>query len=95
MDFVIASNVVQEVNSEEVVSGLDVVLRSDSVTRKILSEIQLKEADVVIQPALCSVNWWDFAASKDCMTLGMRETSAKISEINRKVRRRRLKIIAG
>ncbi len=90
--FVIASNIQQEYNQGEVTNGLDVVLRSNTSSRKALSDLQLKYADILIQPDTCNIHWWDFGAATDCMDLGEKQTAALIPEIRKKIRRARIKI---
>jgi NTE family protein len=88
--FVIAVDIQHEVRSNDIINGLDVVIRSNMAARMALTRLQASQADVVIQPDICHINWWDFGASTSCIILGQDETSRKIEEIKRKIQRKKI-----
>ena len=55
-------------------SGLDIVLRADAVTRIYLNEILVRDADIVIHPAVGDTHWADFSNPKKLYKQG--ETAA-------------------
>jgi len=73
-DIVIAVEVSSEVSTFEEKSGLDIVLRADAVTRIYLNEILVRDADIVIHPAVGDTHWADFSNPKDLFKQG--ETAA-------------------
>jgi len=73
-DIVIAVDVSSDVALFEEKSGLDIVLRADAVTRIYLNEILVRNADVVIHPAVGGTHWADFSNPKEMFKLG--ETAA-------------------
>ncbi len=90
--FVIAVNIDQKIMDEpEPSTGLEVVLRSNIATRNVLSDLQLKGADVVIQPDICDISWWDFNNSKSCTIKGRESTAEQINQIKRKILAARIK----
>ncbi len=89
--FVIASDIQHEINQGDVTSGLDVVIRSNTATRKILSRTQLKTADIAVQPDTCDINWWDFESAGECLVLGQNQTRDMAKKIKRKIRIKKLK----
>ncbi len=73
-DIVIAVDVSSEVAKFENKFGLDVVLRSDAVTRIYLNQILIQEADVVLHPAVGQRHWADFSNPAELYRQG--ETAA-------------------
>ncbi len=90
-DFIIAVDIQRENEEGELSNGLDVALRSNVITRKVLSDLQLRGADVIIQPDVCHINWWDFANSGQCLVLGKDRTTDQMAEIKRKLRRAKIR----
>ncbi len=89
--FVIAIIIQQEIKDETLSSGLDVVIKSNAAAREVLSVSQLKNADVVIEPDVCDINWWDFSNSGVCMVLGKERTADTIKEIKSKLKKKKIK----
>ena len=89
--FTIAVDIQHEVRSNEFINGLDVVIRSNMAARMALTRLQAQQADVVIQPDICHINWWDFGASTSCIVLGQDETARKMEEIKSKIQRQKVK----
>jgi len=73
-DIVIAVDVSSDVATFEDKSGLDIVLRADAVSRIYLNEILVRDADVVIHPAVGDTHWADFSKPKEMYKKG--ETAA-------------------
>jgi NTE family protein len=48
----------------------DVMYRAGEITANTLEEVQLKDADVVIRPALGEMHWSDFSRAKDLAATG-------------------------
>lgn len=91
-DFIVASNIRIDFNNSEIANGLDVVIRSNNATRHILSELDLASADIVVEPEVCIVNWWDFASARDCLGLGAKKAAEDLAGIGGKIWRKRLKL---
>ncbi len=90
--YVIAVDIQQGIKEEpESMSGLDIVIRSHMATRKALSDIQLAQADIVIQPDTCEINWWDFEESETCLLKGKSQTADQIKDIKQQLRNAKLK----
>jgi NTE family protein len=73
-DIVIAVDVSSEIGRFEDKFGLDVVMRADAVTRVYLNQLLIREADVVIHPAVGAVHWADFSNPRELFRQG--ETAA-------------------
>jgi NTE family protein len=73
-DIVIAVDVSSDVATFEDKSGLDIVLRADAVSRIYLNEILVRDADIVIHPAVGDTHWADFSNTKEMYKQG--ETAA-------------------
>ncbi len=73
-DVVIAVDVSSDVEPFDDKSGLDIVLRADAVSRIYLNQILVREADIVIHPAVGSTHWADFSNPRNLIEQG--ETAA-------------------
>jgi NTE family protein len=91
-DFAIAVDVAEGVNeSVDFETGLDIVLRTNDITQHSLSQLQLKEADIIIRPNLVGIRWSDFHRLEDSLRAGEDATKEKADEIRSLIRRRKLK----
>ncbi len=70
-DFVIAVDIPAFVNVEsEFKTGLDMILRSDTIARLRLNRYVLDGADFVISPEVASYHWADFREAQNCHDAG-------------------------
>jgi len=72
-------------------NGLDIALRAGDITRKVLSDLQLKKADVVLRPKIGNIHWADFWKMEDALKEGEAAAREKIEEIRRAMRKKRMK----
>lgn len=68
---------------ESLDSGLDVVLRADEAARYLLSQLQLKQADLVICPSTALTHWADFNSAEEIINKGRYATLEKIADIEK------------
>ena len=81
-DVVIAVEVNPDVPPfEETGNGLDIVFRSDTITRFILSRERLTAADVVLIPRNGIQHWADFSQMEQAIASGRRAAEEKIEQI--------------
>lgn len=91
-DLTIAVDVAEGLNeSLDFDTGLDIVLRSYDITQNSLSQLQLKEADIVIRPALGEISWADFHRFEECLKAGEEATEERLDEIRSLARRKKIK----
>lgn len=91
-DFAVAVDVAEGVNeSMDFETGLDIVLRTNDITQHSLSQMQLKEADIIIRPDLAGIRWSDFHRLEDCLKAGEDAAGKKADEIRSLIRRRKMK----
>jgi NTE family protein len=91
-DFAVAVDVAEGVNeSMDFETGLDIVLRTNDITQHSLSQMQLKEADIIIRPDLAGIRWSDFHRLEDCLKAGEDAAMEKADEIRSLIRRRKMK----
>ncbi len=64
-------------------SGLDVVFRADEATRYRLSQLQLKQADMVICPPVGLNHWADFSQAEEIINKGLYATLEKMPAIKK------------
>jgi NTE family protein len=93
-DLVIAVDVAEVLDeTEDYSTGLGIVMRTNDISRFALSQMQLKEADVVITPDVSGIHWTDFGHLDDCLRAGERATREKLDEIRRLLQKKKLKNI--
>ncbi|MHB8483248.1 MAG: patatin-like phospholipase family protein [Nitrospiria bacterium] len=71
--------------------GIEIVLRSSDMTRNVLSEIQLRQADVVIRPAVGHIHWAEFHRGLECYQAGETAARMMVETIKREIRNKRLR----
>jgi len=72
-------------------TGLDIVLRTYDITQGSLSQLQLKEADIVIRPSLEGIRWADFHRFEECLKAGEEAAEERLDEIRSLTRRKKIK----
>ena len=70
-------------------TGLDMILRSNTVARQRLNQYVCAKADFVIRPRVTEFHWADFAAGDACRTRGYTATRDVLPELLRLLRWRR------
>jgi NTE family protein len=90
-DIVIAVDVNREITEfEPPTCALDIVFRSDDISRYALAKLQLLEADFVLRPRVRNVHWADFRQVDEAIFAGRDVVCYHINEIRRVVMARRL-----
>jgi len=93
-DLVIGVDVAEGLDeTEDFATGLGIVMRTNDITRWALSQLQLKDADVVIRPDVSAVHWSDFGHLDECLEAGEKAARAKLDEIRSLIKRKKLKKI--
>jgi len=91
-DFIIAVDTSEdEVAVRSFGNGLDIVLRAGDITRKALSDLQLKQADVILRPKIGNIHWSDFWKMEDALKEGEAAAREKVEEIRRAIRKKRMR----
>ncbi len=89
-DFVIAVDVSRELaDFEEPGNGLEIVFRSDAVTRHALAVERMKNADLILSPAVRQIHWADFTQAEEAIQKGREAVRENIAELRRRLRRRK------
>jgi NTE family protein len=79
--YVVAVDVSMKVKRETSFSnGLEIILRSDSISQERLKKIDLKKADVIITPAVHAVHWANFGRIGFCIEKGEMATHKALKE---------------
>ena len=68
-------------------TGLDVILRSNTIARQRLNNFVLATADLVIRPEVENYHWADFRAGDQCRARGMEAAQAAIPELRASIQR--------
>lgn len=91
-DLVIGVDVAEGLEgTEDLSTGLGIVLRANEISRFILSQWQLKESDVVISPDVSFIHWSDFGHLDECLEAGEHAAREKLDEIKSLVKRKKIK----
>ncbi len=77
-----------ETDKAEYRTGMDMILRSDTIARVRLNEYVLATADVVIRPDVHDFHWADFRRADDCRRAGRAAAEAAMPELRRAIARR-------
>ena len=64
-------------------TGLDMILRSNTIARQRLNQFVCASADFVIQPAVTEFHWADFGAGEACRARGYAATRAALPELEK------------
>jgi NTE family protein len=71
-EFVIAVDVgTEELTEGGTSTGLDIVLRSASISRDALTRMELARANLVIRPDVADIDWFDFHRAEETMARGV------------------------
>jgi len=93
-DLVIGVDVAEGLDeTEDFATGLGIAMRTNDITRWALSQLQLKDADVVISPDVSAVHWSDFGHLDECLEAGEKAARATLDEIRSLIKRKKLKKI--
>jgi len=78
---VIAVDVSPGIKEEECSTGLEVILRADTIAQNRLRLIDLSMADIVISPRITAVHWANFSRVRYCVRRGELATRASLDKI--------------
>ncbi|MEN8006397.1 MAG: patatin-like phospholipase family protein [Candidatus Krumholzibacteriota bacterium] len=70
-------------------TGLDMILRSNTIARQRLNKIICAQADFVIRPEVTEFHWADFSAGDACRARGYEAGLAAVGELEKLLRWRR------
>jgi NTE family protein len=79
--YVVASDVSLRLNREiSLKNGLEIILRSDSISQERLKHFDLRMADLVISPDVQAVHWANFGKIKLCVKRGQQAAEQALRE---------------
>lgn len=88
-NFVIGVNIPEIVRQEtKFTSGVEVILRADTLTREKLNRFMLEKCDVVITPEVRTIHWANFGKLDECVQKGYEAVQSKIDDIKEKIDKR-------
>jgi len=86
-DIVIASNITQDVVGKDDGSVVDIIMQSITIMMGRMAAEQVRDADVVVVPAIGDVGTMDFEQKKRCMQAGIEATLAEVPAIQQAISR--------
>lgn len=87
-DLVIAINVSHELPKlPEFKRALEIYFRTQEITKRILIDLQVKQADVVITPPVGQIHWADFTAAKQIIEVGEKCATEALPQIKAALRK--------
>ncbi|MFZ2447660.1 MAG: patatin-like phospholipase family protein [Syntrophobacteraceae bacterium] len=95
--FVIAVDATLEISGMTVYpqSAIEIVLRTNEITRIVLNRHRKSYADVVVTPEIGQLFWADFRAMDRCMEAGRKAFDATVREVSKKHALRRCLTLGG
>ncbi len=88
-EFIIAVNISTQTDAQAAVSSLEVIMQTFSIMGQRINQYELRDADVVIQPALGNMAGSDFSSRSRAMSAGEKATLAAMAQIKQKLKLRR------
>ncbi|MYM31533.1 patatin-like phospholipase family protein [Duganella sp. CY15W] len=88
-DFVIAVNISTQADVQATVSSLDVIMQTFSIMGQRINEYELRDADVVIQPALGKMAGNDFNGRNQAVLAGEQAAAQVMAQIKQKLEAKR------
>jgi NTE family protein len=87
-DFVIAVDIAA-FEDTKFATGLDLILRSNTIARQRLNEFVCRQADLVLSPDVSEFHWANFQVADACRARGYTATRSALPELRRLIRTRR------
>lgn len=88
-DFVIAVNISTQADAQATVSSLEVIMQTFSIMGQRINQFELKDADIVIQPALGKMGSSDFNSRNQAILAGEQAAAALMPQIKQKLEAKR------
>ena len=88
-DFIIAVNISTQADAQATVSSLEVIMQTFSIMGQRINQFELKEADIVIQPALGKMGSSDFNSRNQAVLAGEQAAFALMPQIKQKLEAKR------
>jgi len=88
-DFIIAVNISTQADAQATVSSLEVIMQTFSIMGQRINQFELKDADVVIQPALGKMAGNDFNGRNQAILAGEQAAFALMPQIKQKLEAKR------
>ncbi|TFW21576.1 patatin-like phospholipase family protein [Massilia arenosa] len=88
-DFIIAVNISTQTDTQATQSNLDVLMQTFSIMGQRLNAFELKEADVVIQPALGTMKSQDFQGRNNAILAGEQAAAQVMNQLKAKLAAKR------
>jgi len=81
-------------------TGLDMILRSNTIARRRLNRLICEKADFIIRPNVTEFHWADFGAAEACRARGYKAAMDSMDELKKQLRWRKslpykAKVVAG
>lgn len=87
-DFIIAVNISSQTDAQAAVSSLEVLMQTFAIMGQRLNHYELKDADIVISPALAKMGSNDFAGRNRAIMAGEQAAAAMMPQIKAKLKAR-------
>lgn len=85
-NFVVAVNVARELEQDfSTDTGLDILRRTNAITRTVLNRLQAKGADVLIEPEVGEISWAGFGCVEECVDRGRLAAEKILPDLLRKL----------
>lgn len=91
-EFVIAVDISREMDDPgNLHRGLNVIFRTNAISRHLLKKLQIREANIVVRPDIGDLHWADFGKVEEGIEKGYAAVQGKADEIRSKMKRAHIK----
>jgi NTE family protein len=88
-DFIIAVNISTQTDTQATISSMDVIMQTFTIMGQRINQLELKDADVVIQPSLGTMKSNDFAGRNLAILAGEQAAFAVMPQLKQKLKAKR------
>ncbi len=88
-EFIIAVNISTQADAQATNSSLEVIMQTFSIMGQRINQLELRDADIVIQPPLGKMGSAEFTNRAGAMLAGERATMAVMAQLKQKLKARR------
>ncbi len=83
-DIVVGVDVSKEAEEpEELMRGINILLRSYEMVRMNVKDLLLRDANVVLRPRVGDIHWADYGRAKECISRGYEAAVEKVDEVRK------------
>lgn len=79
------------VSEDELKSAFDIAHRASEIAVSVLRQIQIKDVDFLVKPAVQNIKWFEIKKFRECILAGESEALKKIPQLKNKITAKKIK----